>query len=85
MTISNDQRTSPLSRFAGWWRSRCNPHAVDPVRVADAGGNEAEPRTLAGKWPRATNLLDQRLERLNAFRDELDRAQASSPLVEGKG
>ena len=83
MTISNDHKTSLLIRLAGWWRSRCNPHAVDPVRVADTGGNEAAPRTLAGKWPRATNPLD--LELLSAFRDEPDLAQASSPLVEGKG
>jgi len=82
MTINTDHKTSLLSRLAAWWRSRCNPRAVDPVRVADASGNEAEPRTLAGKWPRATNPFD--LERLNAFRDQPGRAQACSPLVEGK-
>ena len=80
--LNTDHKGSLLSRLAEWWRSRCNPRAVDPVRVADASGNEAEPRTLAGKWPRAANPLD--LERLNAFRDEPGRAQARSPLVEGK-
>jgi len=83
MTINTDHKASLLRRLAAWWRSRCNPRAVDPVRVAGASGNEAGPRTLAGKWPRATNPLD--LELLSAFRDEPGRVQASSPLVEGKG
>jgi hypothetical protein len=82
MTINTDHKTSLLSRLAAWWRSRCNRRAVDPVRLADASGNEAEPRTLAGKWPHAANPLD--LERLNAFHDEPGCAQACSPLVEGK-
>jgi hypothetical protein len=75
MTINNDQKTSLLGRLAGWWRSRCSSRAIDPVRVADPGGNEAKPHTLAGKWPGATNPLDQRLERLNVFRDEPGRAR----------
>jgi hypothetical protein len=79
--INIDHKSSLLNRLAGWWRSRCIPRAgaSNSVRVADAIMNEAKPRVLAGKWPRAVNPFDLRLEQLNAFRDEPNRAPASSP------
>jgi len=85
MTINTGQKRSLLSRLAGWWRSRCNPQAGESVPVGDAGVNVPKLHTLAGKWPSAVNPLDQRLEQLNAFRDEPGLALACSPLVEGKG
>jgi hypothetical protein len=87
MTIKNDHKRSLLSRLAAWWRSRRSAVAFGDGEAAacDARVNEAKPRTLAGKWPRAANLLDQKLKQLNAFRDEPGRARAYSSLVEGQG
>jgi len=84
--IKTDHKSSLLGRLAGWWHSRHNQraHASNSVRTVDAIINEAKPRILAGKWPRAANPLHQRLEQLNAFDDEPGRARACSSLVEGK-
>jgi hypothetical protein len=64
--IKTDHKSTLLHRLAGWWRSRRSApaDASNSVRAAAASMNEAKARTLAGKWPRAANPLDQRLDQL---------------------
>jgi len=73
--IDINQKSSPLSRLAAWWRTWRNPGIVAPHSACciaddregaahDTNVNGKQSQVQPGQWPRAATLLDRRTEHL---------------------
>ena len=73
MQIATEDRGGPFGIFAKWWRNwtardaalrelGCCDRAEAAHIARDVGVSVPELQTLAGRWPDAPNLLEQRME-----------------------
>jgi hypothetical protein len=89
MSTTSGTHMSPLGLVKDWWRrywnsrmaveelSSCGDAEIGNI-ARDVGVSPSDLRTLAGKWPASTNLLDRRVA---ATGIDLEEVQRTEPQV----